>query len=192
MRAKYIDEDELVFLQDHATSSEFLPLAVSLETGLRIGDVLKIKHSDVRGCYVYFVAQKTGKAGKARISRALALQLQKPNSSIWCFPGRDNTKPLTRQAVWKRIKRLCEKSGINPDGISPHSMRKVFAVELCKTDGAEVARRALQHNDLQTTELYILSDWTTGQNADKPLTRKDITFVVEEIMRILKMNIDKI
>lgn len=192
MKARYIDEAELEVLQDLIGMAEFLPLAVSLETGLRVGDVVKLKHSDIRGGYLYFVAQKTGKPGKARISRTLARKLTRPNGSIWCFPGRSPESPLTRQAVWARIKRACERAGINAAGISPHSMRKVFAVELCKNEGAEAARKALQHSDLRTTELYILSDWLTGENAEKPLCRKDIALLVEEIFRILQMNVDKL
>lgn len=192
MKSRYIDEAELEVLHDLIGSAEFLPLAVSLETGLRVGDVVKLKHSDIRGGYLYFIAQKTGKPGKARISRSLARELTKPNNSEWCFCGRDRAKPLTRQAVWQRVKRACEKAGIDPAGISPHSMRKVFAVELCKNEGAEAARKALQHSDLRTTELYILSDWLTGENAEKPLRRKDIALLVEEIFRILQMNVDKL
>ena len=192
MKSKYIDDNELDVIQSALTKNEFLPLSVSLETGLRVGDVVKLQHKDIRGGYLYFTAEKTKKAGRAKISRFLAQELRKPNSSDWCFPGRDPRKHLTRQAVWQRIKRACATVGLDADGISPHTMRKVFAVECAKTEGAEAAKRALQHSDLQTTNLYILSDWTTGENAEKPLKRCDIPRIVEEIYRILKMNVDKI
>ena len=192
MKSKYIDENELDLLQSVLSKREFLPLAVSLETGLRVGDVVKLRHEDIKGGYLYFVAEKTKKAGRAKISRDLAHELRVPNGSEWCFPGRDPRKHLTRQAVWSRTKRACASVGIDPDGISPHAMRKVFAVECAKNEGAEAAKRALQHSDLQTTDLYILSDWTTGKNAQEPLRRCDIPRIVEEIYRILKMNVDKL
>lgn len=192
MKSKFLDEIELDFLRAYMSPSDFLPLSVSLETGLRIGDVLRLKHSDIKNGHIYFTAQKTGKLGRASISKLLGVQLRKSNGSVYCFPGRDPRKPLSRQAVWQRVKRACAKAGIDPSGISPHSMRKVFAVDVFKADGAERAREALQHSDLRTTELYILSDWTTGKNADLPLTRKDITRIVEEIFSILKMNVDKL
>lgn len=191
MKSKFIDETELDVLQSALTEKEFLPLTVSLETGLRVGDVVKLRHEDIKGGYLYFIAEKTQKPGRAKISRALALELRKPNGSEWCFPGRDPRKHLTRQAVWSRVKRACAAVGIQADGISPHTMRKVFAVECAKNEGAEAAKRALQHSDLQTTELYILSDWTTGKNANEPLRRCDIPKIVEEIYRILQMNVDK-
>lgn len=192
MKSKYIEDSELDVLQSALTKNEFLPFAVSLETGLRVGDVVKLRHEDIRGGYLYFVAQKTKKAGRSKISRALARELRSANGSEWCFPGKDPKKHLTRQAVWQRIKRACATVGLDADGISPHTMRKVFAVECAKTEGAEFARRALQHSDLQTTDLYILSDWTTGKNALEPLRRCDIPKIVEEMYRILKMNVDKI
>lgn len=192
MRSKYIENSELDVIESALKADEFLPLAVSLETGLRVGDVVKLRHSDVRDGYIYFIAEKTKKAGRAKISRALANELRKANGSEWCFPGRSPGKHLTRQAVWQRVKRACAVVGIDSNGISPHTMRKVFAVETAKTAGAEVAKRALQHSDLRTTDLYILSDWTTGKNAQLPLTRADLPKIVEEIYRILKMNVDKI
>lgn len=192
MKSRYIDDIDLEFIRSAMTESEFLPFLVALETGLRIGDVLGLKHTDIRKGNVYFTAQKTGKRGVAKISKGLELALKKANGSVYCFPGRDKRKPLTRQAAWARIKKACERCGLDSEGVSPHSLRKVFAVDTFKTEGAEQARRALQHSDLRTTELYILSDWTTGKNADKPLTRKDISKIVEEIFEMLKMNVDKI
>ena len=192
MKSRYIDDIDLDFLRSVMSDRDFLPFLVTLETGLRIGDVLSLKHTDVRQGNVYFTAQKTGKRGIARISKGLELALKKANGSDYCFPGRDKRKPLTRQAAWARIKKACGRCGLSSEGVSPHSLRKVFAVDTFKQSGAEQARQALQHSDLRTTELYILSDWITGANADKPLTRKDITKIVEEIFELLKMNIDKI
>ena len=192
MKSRYIDENELQAIQGRMGETAFLPFAVSLETGLRIGDVLKLRHDDVKGGYIYFTAEKTKKAGKAKISRITARRLAVENGSVFCFPGRDKRKHLTRQAAWQRLKRTCAKYGINSAGISPHSMRKIFGVEVYKNEGAEAARQALQHNDLRTTEIYILSDWLTGDNASKPLVRADIARIVEEIFLILKMNVDKL
>ena len=192
MKSRYIDENELQAIQGRMGETAFLPFAVSLETGLRIGDVLKLRHDDVKGGYIYFTAEKTKKAGKAKISRITARRLVADNGSAFCFPGRDKRKHLTRQAAWQRLKRTCAKYGIDAAGISPHSMRKVFGVEVYKNEGAEAARQALQHNDLRTTEIYILSDWLTGDNANKPLVRADLARIVEEIFLILKMNVDKL
>lgn len=192
MKSKYIEQGELDFLRGYMSRKQFLPYEVSLQTGLRIGDVLKIKHGDVRGCYVYFVAQKTGKPGRAKITPALARALREPNGSEYCFAGRDRRKPLTRQTAWKRLKKACERAGIESAGISPHAMRKVFAVEICRTDGAEAARKALQHDDRSTTQIYVLADWLTGENAKKPLLRGDICEIVEEILRLLKISVDKL
>lgn len=185
MKARFITDDEIDFLR-HKMGKNFLPFEVALQTGLRIGDVLKLRHQDISGNKIYFVSQKTGKAGVAVVKAALARRLREPNGSEWCFPGRDVRKPLTRQAAWARIKRVCEDENMASDGISPHSTRKAFAVRTLRAGGIEAVKKALQHSDLRTTEIYALSDWLTGENAELPLKRKDISFLIDEILRVLK------
>ena len=186
MKSRYLDETELEMLRQSMTATAFLPFAVTLETGLRIGDVLNLKHENVKGRKLYYIAAKTGKAGVCEITQTLARKLKRRNGSPWCFPGRDGKQPLTRQAAWLRVKRACAAMGLDPNGISPHSLRKVFAVELTHAAGVEAARQALQHTDLHTTELYALSDWLTGRNAEKPLLRKDLQLIVEKILHVMQ------
>lgn len=186
MKSRYLDEIELEILERSMSSSAFVPFAVTLETGLRIGDVLKLKHENIRGQKLYYIAEKTGKAGACELSPTLARKLKRPNGSCWCFPGRGGAKPLTRQAAWSRLKRACKVMGLDPHGISPHSLRKVFAVELTKGEGIAAAQRALQHTDQHTTEIYAMADWLTGSNADKPLCRKDLPQILEKLQEILQ------
>ena len=61
---------------------------------------------------------------------------------------------LTRQAVWKLIKRYAAAAGIARD-ISPHTMRHTFATHLLE-GGADLrtVQLLLGHSDLAATELY--------------------------------------
>ena len=156
------------------TSQEaFLPLLLSLETGLRVGDVVALRVSAVKPDGVHYTAQKTRKRGVAPISAELRKRLNKKGK--WLFPSPyKHGAHITRQAVWYRIKTAGKKAGIDLDGLSPHTMRKVFAVELYREKGFQAVQKALQHSNSATTEIYSFSDWNTGKNADLPLKRRDL------------------
>lgn len=192
MKSKYLSLDELSELRAQMSTREFLPLAVSLETGMRIGDVLKIRLEDLSDSGVCYVAEKTGKIGFAEISPKL-LAAMRGNASMltrWVFPGRNPWEHLTRQAVWSRVKKACERAEMSSKGVSPHSMRKEFAVHKYRSEGAQSAQRALQHSRSDTTAIYIYADWTTGANAYRPILRKDLPMVCEKIVDAVLLALD--
>ena len=185
MKSKYLDKMELEKLRSMLAEEAWLPLWVSLETGLRIGDVVKLRKQNLQTDGLHFKAQKTGKNGVAKISLKLRKELEKRRGK-WLIPSPYKAgKHLTRQAAWERIKRACKQAGLNPEGISPHSLRKVFAVELYREKGFKAVQEALQHNSASTTEIYSFSDWATGENAELPLKRKDMQLLVKMVIEAL-------
>lgn len=192
MRSRFLEKKELAKLQKYM-GSDWLPFQVSLETGLRIGDVAKLTWTDLSGQILSFVAQKTGKPGKASLKPRTARALQASRCAPkWIFPApRNSAKHISRQLLWKRLKTACLAVGVPLDGASPHSLRKVFAVREYQEHGIAAAKAALQHTDLATTELYTLSDWLTDENADKPLLRADLPQILRYLEeRIFSQNID--
>ena len=171
-------------MRECLSPTEWMPLWLSLETGLRVGDVVGLRVSSVKLDGIHFKAQKTGKAGVARISDRLRRAL--PKKGKWLFPS--PTKPgkhLTRQAVWARVKAAGKRAGLELDGLSPHTMRKVFAVEVYREKGFKAVQEALQHNNSATTEIYSFSDWDTGKNAEVPLKRRDLKLVVRMVLEAI-------
>ena len=63
-------------------------------------------------------------------------------------------RPLTRQAVWKLVRRRALAAGV-PERVSPHTMRHTFATHLL-TGGADlrVVQTLLGHADVATTQIY--------------------------------------
>lgn len=184
MRSVYLDEGVLKAIRGGMSLDAWLPLWVSLETGLRVGDVVRLKPSNVKPDGIHYRAEKTGKYGVAKISDKLRKAL--PRKGRWLFPSpKVAGKHITRQAVWARVKAAARRGEIDPDGVSPHSMRKVFAVELYREKGFEAVKEALQHANAATTEIYSFADWSTGKNADLPLTRKDLQLVVKMCLEAL-------
>ena len=184
MKSRYIEENEIKKLREVANESAFLPLLLSLETGLRVGDVVALRVSAVKPDGIHFTAQKTKKRGIAPISAKLRERLNKRGK--WLFPSPyKKGAHITRQAVWHRIKTAGKKAGVDLDGLSPHTMRKVFAVELYREKGFKAVQKALQHSDSATTEIYSFADWNTGENADLPLKRRDLQLIVKMVLEAI-------
>ncbi len=137
-----------------------LAIRVSVETGLRIDDVLRLKWKNFKKStqFTYF-AKKTGKKGVKKLSKQLKNELFSRNvhNSPYVFPGRKRGTHRTRQAVWKDIKKAADMMGVSVNA-SPHSARKTYAVELRKAEGLPAVQKELQHSDMTTTMLYAFAD----------------------------------
>lgn len=184
MKSRFVDDSEIKALRSFSTEEAFLPLLLSLETGLRIGDVVSLRVSSVKSDGVHYTAQKTKKSGVAPISQRLRKML--PKRGKWLFPSPYKPeKHITRQAVWARIKTAGKRAGLDLEGLSPHAMRKAFAVELYRKKGFKAVQDALQHNYSSTTEIYTFADWNTGENADLPLKRRDLQLIVKMVLEAI-------
>lgn len=141
-----------------------LCLRLCLETGLRVGDALKIKAEDIKGRTLHYTAEKTGKQGKKVLSVALVKELlRNACGSGYVFKGRDNpNRHRTRQAVWADIKKASANAGLSKN-VTPHSTRKTYAVGLYHDKGIQQAEKELQHDKLETTMLYVFSDLLSGE-----------------------------
>ena len=185
MKSRYLSPGEVESLRSVLSYEEWLPLWVSLETGLRVGDVVALRKSNIKPDGIHYKAQKTGKNGIAPISDKLYRALSSRRGK-WLFPSPKNiNQHITRQAVWSRVKKGAKNANIDLDGASPHAMRKSFAVELYRDKGFKAVQSALQHRNGATTEIYSFADWSTGENADKPLTRRDMQLLVKMVIEAL-------
>lgn len=184
MKSKYIDETDVEKLRVNLDLHAWLPLWVALETGLRVGDVVSLRRISLKDDGIHYRAQKTRKCGIAPISTELRKQL--PKRGKWLFPSPYKSgEHITRQCVWARIKRAAKRAGVNPEGISPHTLRKVFAVELYREKGFKAVQTALQHTNSATTEIYSFADYATGDNANEPLRRRDLQLIIKMVIEAL-------
>ena len=138
-------------------------LELMYASGLRVSELVGLHPLDIdlqRG-----VVRVFGKGRKERLvpvhARALAVmerylrevrpEFMPQDSHV--FLNRSGTG-LTRQAVWKLIRRYAQQAGIARD-ISPHTMRHTFATHLLE-GGADLrtVQMLLGHSDLAATELY--------------------------------------
>lgn len=135
-------------------------------TGLRVSELIKLKTSDLH-LDMGFI-QTIGKGNKERIipigdiasdwinyylknSRNNLLKNDTENNFLFLnFRG----KPFSRQGIWKNLKQLVEKAGINKN-ITPHTLRHSFATHLLE-NGADLrmVQELLGHSNISTTQIY--------------------------------------
>ena len=170
MRSDYINYGDLQHLFAVLMPQNALVLRVALETGLRIGDVLAIRSDQITRQRFTVREQKTGKSRRVYLSRPLWDALRRSAGRFYVFEGRcDPHKHRTRQAVFNDLKRAAKAFRL-PQNVSPHSLRKLYAVTLLEETGdIELVQRALNHDRIQTTLIYALSD---RLDLLKPMKRK--------------------
>lgn len=192
MRSDYVNSGAFRLLINSMEWENGLALRVSLETGLRIGDVLALRPSDLNGTKLSYVARKTGKAGTKTISRKLAGALLRcAGNAEWLFPSnRSKSGHRTRHAVYRDLKKVCKHLGVEGQ-ISPHSARKTYAVADFRENGLEHVKKELQHDQDSVTLLYALSDVLSGapsedQSEGNAALIRDIHKMVTESLQILR------
>lgn len=140
-----------------------LILEVSLSTGLRLSDVLALKTQTIKKqCTIQ--EQKTGKKKRVYFSEELLERMLMQAGSIYVFEHRlDRRKHKTRQAVWKDLNRSMEYFRIPKKlVVSPHTCRKVYAVEMFKKSGdIKKVQSLLNHSSEGVTAIYVMADILT-------------------------------
>lgn len=146
-----------------------LALQVSEATGLRIGDVLRLKTKDIARQRFTVQEEKTGKRKRVYLPLKLWRECQETAGSLYVFPGRlDGRKHRTRQAVYKDLRRVAALYRIDgkklSEHVSPHTARKVYAVELFKS-GASLRKvqQLLNHSSEAVTLIYAMADQLAGK-----------------------------
>lgn len=159
--SEYVPKEELGHIYAALMPANRLVCQVSEATGLRIGDVLALRTEQiVKGYRITVHESKTGKSRRVYIPRLLHAQLLAQAGETWVFAGaRDPTKHRTRQAVWADIKRAARAFRL-PQCVSPHSLRKVYAVREWEQSGdLGKVGKALNHEPThpETTMIYAMA-----------------------------------
>lgn len=157
MKTEYLLQREVDQVLSVLTERNRLIMRTALHTGLRVGDVLKLETAQLKP-HFWITETKTGKRRQVGLPEPLLTDLKKQAGKQWVFPGRSGSKPQTRQAVWKDVKRAAKAFRL-PQNVGPHSARKVYAVELLKEYGdIERVKRALNHSSEAVTMIYAMAD----------------------------------
>lgn len=157
MKTEYLLNREVDLVLSMLTARNALIMRAALHTGLRVGDVLALRTAQLAPRF-WVTEGKTGKRRQVGLPEPLLSDIKKQAGSTWAFENPMTSRPQTRQAVWKDVKRAAKAMRL-PQNIGPHSMRKVFAVELLSRYGdIDRVRRALNHSSAAVTLIYAMAD----------------------------------
>lgn len=163
-RSDWVSGDVMSHILAALTYPNRLAVTVSLVTGLRIGDVLKMHSRDLLKERIRITEDKTLKHRTIRLPSRLRDELLSISGKIYVFEGRvDPRKHRTRQAVYKDIRRAAKAFRVSLR-VTPHSARKIYAVAEYKRDcNIKRLKQLLNHSDEAVTLIYALADELTAR-----------------------------
>ena len=159
MRSQWIPKGEMEHLLAVMQPINRLACEVSLATGLRINDVLAVKPAQVAKGRFTVREEKTGKTRAVRLPAELQARCMEISGKHFVFEGRLNGRThRTRQAVYKDLRKVIEFMRIK-NNITPHSLRKIYAVdEFEKSGDLKRVQKLLNHSSEAVTLLYATAN----------------------------------
>jgi len=164
-----IDKSGKIYIENPIKNIMYLRTQVILEilysTGLRISELLNIKINQVANIKDKLYINGKGNKQRLVIFNQNALDLLKnwiaimiknnKNKNSYLFENIYNTNVISRQQIYKDLKKLALKINIELEKISPHSIRHSFASHMLNR-GADLRsiQKLLGHSDISTTEIY--------------------------------------
>ncbi len=170
MRSEWKPKGEIVHILASLYPENRLACEVSMITGLRINDVLALKSEQVKKQKFTVREEKTGKTKKIYLPKEIQDRCISCSGQHYVFEHRLNgRKHRTRQAVFKDLKRVAKAFNVK-ENITPHSLRKVYAVEeYAKCGNLKKIQKLLNHSDEAVTMLYAMADVVTKRKNFKNL-----------------------
>lgn len=160
MRSEWVPKGEILHILSALQPENRLACEISLATGLRINDVLALTPKKVAKQRFTVREEKTGKTKTIRLPKDLLDRALLCSGQHYIFEGRLNGRiHRTRQAVFKDLKKACSNFGIK-NNVSPHSLRKIYAVEEYMRTGGNLKKvqKLLNHESEAVTMLYAMAN----------------------------------
>jgi len=169
-RGRLLSDREIEAIVSQADDRLALAIEIGYATGLRIGDVCRLRWQDLGDGAM--LTQKTGarlgwestEGFGAILDRARAIQSNVGSLYVLC---NRRGQPFKPQAIRDRWLVACAKAGV-PDA-QFRDLRAASATEKERQEGREAAQKFLAHRHATTTDTYLRGRRTS---IVKPLTRK--------------------
>jgi integrase len=144
-------------LRRFCSERDYILFLIGINTGLRVGDLLQLKVSDVKRKKRIMV-----KEGKTKKKRTIQLdniykEIQdyvKSVESEWLFPSRKGDQPITTTQAYRQLQKAGEM--VDVDSVGTHTMRKTFGYWFYKqTKDVAKLQTILNHSHPDITMRYI-------------------------------------
>jgi len=157
------------------TRSEYIRLirAAAAEDNERLSLILQtICATGIRVSELKFITAEAVAAGRAEITnkgkhravflpgklrRLLQHYIRKEKKTAGAVFTTRAGKPLDRSNIWRDMKRLCGRAGVEPGKVFPHNLRRLFARTYYSLE-RDLSRLAdiLGHSSVNTTRIYTM------------------------------------
>ena len=156
------DKDDIQAMKEYLrewNERNYLLFLFGINSGLRVGDILRIRVKDVQGWYIKIKEQKTGKRKQIKMTKNLKKEVREYIKDMplhhYLFQSRiGKNKPLDRRTVDWILKTAAIECGI--ENIGTHSMRKTFGYHYYKkTKDIAMLMDLFNHSSPAITLRYI-------------------------------------
>lgn len=172
----FLSKEQIKILYHEALSQKNISLKVTgfmidlmFTTGLRVSELIALTENAIN--YDKKIVTVLGKGNKERIvpisdiscknifeyyKKYRPIFTSKNKNSIYMFPSKTSQSGyITRQTFFKNLKKIAFLAGLNPEIISPHTLRHSFATNLINNDAdLRSVQKMLGHENISTTEIY--------------------------------------
>ena len=137
---------------------DLLIVALLFETGLRAQEAVSLRLRDIDFTRRE-IRVRNAKYGEERIVLYGALTEQALRIWLSLNPGLgpdDKLLGISYSGLYKRLKTLAKRAGLDPKKVRPHVLRHTFATEALRRGiPLPVVQRLLGHHDIKVTQIYL-------------------------------------
>ena len=175
LKVKTLKIQRQIFAEKELTKSEYerLLLRAKMQKDERLYYIMQtIGSTGIRVSELRFISVEAVSLGRAEINckgklrqvflpkqlcMILKKYIKKHKISKGAVFTSKNGKPVDRSNIWREMKALCEKAGVDKDKVFPHNLRHLFARTYYSVQ-KDVVRLAdiLGHSNINTTRIYTM------------------------------------
>lgn len=151
------DEEIAALLNAAKTPKDRLILQLMITTGLRSRELLELRVEDI-DFNRRVIKVRSAKYGKERFVTAPSEVFEALEAWIKIngLKAKDRVFQISYPALYKKLKKLAKRAGLDPSKVRPHVLRHTFATMAIRRGlSLPSLQRLLGHSDIRTTQVYL-------------------------------------